>query len=735
MSANRDDILLQRLQRTIDTWNSEVTTAHEGLARQIGDARSQLNALIETLNRRGGSSSANGAAPLRSQALQERDNALREVMQRNRVLEDSIHKLEDQSRALHRQLDLAVAEAEDLRGQVAAYQEQEAASAQLIERTEKELSSLRQSVETTSSARHAAREELDELKRSIETANRERASIEAQRNALQDELESRSQSARQTELELKSLTEALDQLESRLAAERQGDQERIADLSSGLQSTNRALQEQQDRIASLTDERARLAEQLALAQTDIEAATTRAERYEAAARQAQRELDNIQILLEEHKQAEAAIRDELASERSEAEALRRSERSVREELSSLNHRYESQAERLAETVRELEAHWELARKANHREEALVREMAELRETKESERSQDRTGTWQLESRLTELTRENDQLRRLLAESEAKAPAAPVSASSERDEELDSVRQELLAFEQLLIEREEAVEAAAERMHRLEATALRVQAEVAALRSEQGAPATNATDNEEAQALHARIEELANRNAEQAARIIEQDIELSQRQDELASLREQIGALDEGRIAAPERTPEDSFAFAAHDSNGHKKSMGEILVEAGIITDKQLDSALDEQRSAKKRRLGSILVEKGLIREEIVAQVVASQLQLPFVRLSETKIQRGAMALLDGRLATHHMCFPISATTEEVVVAMANPLDLIAIEDLEFATHLKIRPVVATLSDITSAIVEYYGVSIVNAIAEDNFEVQTPARAPAARPQP
>jgi len=76
--------------------------------------------------------------------------------------------------------------------------------------------------------------------------------------------------------------------------------------------------------------------------------------------------------------------------------------------------------------------------------------------------------------------------------------------------------------------------------------------------------------------------------------------------------------------------------------------------------------------------------------------------------------------------------PIAATTAEVTVAMANPLDLIAIEDLEFATHLKVKPVVATLSDITSAIVEHYGVTIANAIAEDTFDVKSPIRAPQSR---
>jgi hypothetical protein len=267
------------------------------------------------------------------------------------------------------------------------------------------------------------------------------------------------------------------------------------------------------------------------------------------------------------------------------------------------------------------------------------------------------------------------------------------------------------------------------MKKLEETPFNDQAEVASLREARPEPSPSL---EEIERLQSRLQRLEKANAEQSARIIEQDVELSQRRDEIAAMRDNIAALEAQPAFTLERESvlAPSAAFAAHDASGQRKSMGEILVEASIITSNQLASALDEQRTAKKRRLGSILVEKGLIREEIVAQVVASQLKLPFVRLNETRIHRSAVALLDGRLATHHMCFPIAATTDEIVVAMANPLDLIAIEDLEFATHLKVKPVVATLSDITSAIVEYYGVTIANALAEDNFDVKSPPRIPA-----
>src|SRR5690606_20998271 len=125
----------------------EVTAAHEGLARQIGDARKQLHTLIDTLNRRAKSAPTNGVETLRSRALEERDTALREAMQRNRELEETLHQLQEERRTLHRELGVALADVEDLRGQVKAHQEQETASAKLLEASERELAGLRRTIE------------------------------------------------------------------------------------------------------------------------------------------------------------------------------------------------------------------------------------------------------------------------------------------------------------------------------------------------------------------------------------------------------------------------------------------------------------------------------------------------------------------------------------------------------------------------------------------------------------
>jgi chromosome segregation ATPase len=685
MAVNRDEILLERLQTTIDTWNTEVTAAQESLAQQIGDARTQLHTLIGALNRRSHSNGHGDASAIRGQVPAERDAALREALERNRNLETALRRIEEERRAPPRELTKAREEIEELRGQIAAYQAQEREAASLIERAEKELAAMRRSLDAATTGRQTAIEEVQRLREAGDIAAREHEGFEAESRRLRGQLADRLTVNRQLEAEIESLTAIVDSLKPELDAARTAGPAKIAELEAELQ-----------RLIARGQER------------------------EIAFEAAMREAEELRRTEQDRGQIEAELRAEAQSLRNTVETLRRSGEELDGDLASLKAEYDRQAETLAETVREIQAHWEIERQGEERER-------------------------QLHSSLSELQRLYSVAQSELANLRVSAALA-VSGTIEdqaadgRKEESEGL-QRLLAFEQILIEREEVVEAASERMRRLEETAVRLQAEVAGLQMRREAGSAAQTDGrafEAARSENARLRggvaDLERINADQAERVIVLEGQIRQLRRELdAPARRETAAAFVTSAPALEAAAAVRQAFAAHDAAGQKKSMGEILVDAGIISGQQLESALEEQRTAKKRRLGSILVEKGLIREEIVAQVVAAQLNLPFVRLSETPIQRGAVALLDGRLATHHMCFPIAATSAEATIAMANPLDLIAIEDLEFATHLKIRPVVATLSDITSAIVENYGVTIANAIAEDTFDVQSPVRKPAQGP--
>ena len=152
---------------------------------------------------------------------------------------------------------------------------------------------------------------------------------------------------------------------------------------------------------------------------------------------------------------------------------------------------------------------------------------------------------------------------------------------------------------------------------------------------------------------------------------------------------------------------EDLELSGFDADGRRRRMGDILVDAGVITREQLEEALQLQQEQPQRRLGAILVEMGQTESDVIAQVLACQLKLPFVRLEDQVPEEAAVRLVSGRLASHHRCIPIRIGEDTVVVAMANPLDLIAIEDMELSTGRRVDPVVAAEADIAKAIEWFY----------------------------
>ncbi len=182
--------------------------------------------------------------------------------------------------------------------------------------------------------------------------------------------------------------------------------------------------------------------------------------------------------------------------------------------------------------------------------------------------------------------------------------------------------------------------------------------------------------------------------------------------QIVALRSEIDLLKRANasLCAPaiEATDNDDTAPDVTAPDGSRQRMGEILIKLGFITSNQLDDALAAQAETPHRRIGSILIERGMASEEAVAQVLARQLDLPFVRLTSEVVDGIAPRLINGQLARRRQCIPITAATDRVVLAMANPLDLIAVDDVELASGRRVAPVVATGSDIYAAIGRYYG---------------------------
>lgn len=117
------------------------------------------------------------------------------------------------------------------------------------------------------------------------------------------------------------------------------------------------------------------------------------------------------------------------------------------------------------------------------------------------------------------------------------------------------------------------------------------------------------------------------------------------------------------------------------SAGAMRLLGELLLSRGVITAWQLEAALHEQRSTGEL-LGTILVRKKWLTEEKLLKTLAGQLEIPYVQLDHEPIDWTLAARFPPALLKDHDCFPMRMTEQTVTVAMANPLDNWAIDELQ-----------------------------------------------------
>ena len=152
-----------------------------------------------------------------------------------------------------------------------------------------------------------------------------------------------------------------------------------------------------------------------------------------------------------------------------------------------------------------------------------------------------------------------------------------------------------------------------------------------------------------------------------------------------------------------------------------KKLGELLIDSGLITADQLRLALDEGKEQRNVRLGAILIEKGFAADSDIAQALAFQLKLPFIDFASSTVDPAAIKKVKESLAKKNHAIPTEINNNTLKVAMADPLNLSAIDDLRFATGMDIEPCVATVDDITAAIKRYYHINEPLADLMDDFK--------------
>lgn len=137
-----------------------------------------------------------------------------------------------------------------------------------------------------------------------------------------------------------------------------------------------------------------------------------------------------------------------------------------------------------------------------------------------------------------------------------------------------------------------------------------------------------------------------------------------------------------------------------------KRLGEILVEMNVLSEANLMRALRIQKETDKI-IGQILVEEGYVTEDDIVQVLERQYGIPQIHLNKFNIDPEIPNLINAKMARRYNLIPVKLHDNILSVAMADPLNIIAIDDLKLATGLKIDPYLASEHDILIAIEQYY----------------------------
>ncbi len=162
-----------------------------------------------------------------------------------------------------------------------------------------------------------------------------------------------------------------------------------------------------------------------------------------------------------------------------------------------------------------------------------------------------------------------------------------------------------------------------------------------------------------------------------------------------------------------------------DIKRNKVRLGDILVKNGTITIEQLEKALELQKSTKAL-LGDVLVESGMTTSEDIARAITVQMGIPFVDLRAVKIPEDIGKMVSAPLLRKHNVIPYAYSPNNMnvlLLAMANPMDMVAMDDISIVTNMQVEPAVALKEEIIKAIDRTYGSAEAMSVAEQYVNEQ------------
>ncbi len=417
-----------------------------------------------------------------------------------------------------------------------------------------------------------------------------------------------------------------------------------------------------------------------------------------AGQAAKRRAAELETALEEFKSSSSADSELTEDLKSQVEQLTTAEAQAREELSALTAQREEEeasSKNSAETTAALEAEQEILREQLA---AAEGQLSTLQDDAEIGRRSAAESEDELASREAALEDARGRLKELEdSHSQILPEIETLRTRAESAEESASAGAEALAEAQSALSKFEEADKRAETLSETVVT-LKDQLKVA-----------------EEQASH--LEEVLAQEREKSKQsVIAQQLaealrDLEDAHVEIEGLRESK-TNEESLDDVADSTPKpDSQKSARPIRTRHPESwrrMGQILVEAGVISEAQLEEALAHQHEqASMEHLGSVVVKLGLADEEVIGRAVAHQSDVEYVDVELGVVNTGTAYLITSRLAVMHTCIPLYEKDGHLVLAMENPLDLIAIEDVERASGRQVKPVVGAATKILDCIETIY----------------------------
>ena len=136
-------------------------------------------------------------------------------------------------------------------------------------------------------------------------------------------------------------------------------------------------------------------------------------------------------------------------------------------------------------------------------------------------------------------------------------------------------------------------------------------------------------------------------------------------------------------------------------------IGDLMVSSGVITEAQLERALEMQKKEKKR-LGDVLIHNGFIAEDQLIRALQQQLGVEYIDLNAVSIPQEMASVVSRNLAKKHSLLPVRVAGDELYLAMVDPLNFVAVEEVKLATKKKIIPMIANRGAMEHAIASLYG---------------------------